>query len=154
MLVPLALGIGSFILRTAVVLTNKVLGGAEPSDLAFYDEPSGYRRYPRTPAGLAIPVPTPGRAMGILLLVGVVDFAVRCGIMMAAGFGGGNDGMAALITLPVSLVVHVALLPSLLPTGLGRAFLVLVFQFVIVVLICVVIGAAFVALTVGHAGTR
>src|SRR5215216_106929 len=90
--VPLVLWIGSFILRAAVVLTNKVLGGAEPSDLAFYDEPAGYRRYPRTPEALAIPVPSTGRAMGILLLIGVVDFAVRCGIMMAAGLGSALGG--------------------------------------------------------------
>jgi hypothetical protein len=165
---PFALWVGSFILRAAVGLTNKILGGAAPSDLDYYDEPSDFRYggYARTPtrSGLATPVPSIGRAMGILLLTGLVDFAVRCGIMLAAGAGsafgaaGGNAGMgqamASLIGIPVSLVVHIAMLSSLLPTTLGRAFLVVLFQFLIVFAICLLIGVAVVALAAGRAGMR
>ena len=149
-IVPVALWIASVILRAAVGLTNKIVGGARPSEYEY--ELAGYRHYPHDPAGLAIPVPSQGRAMGIVLLVGVVDFAVRMAILMAAGLGsgfGGDGGTAALIALPVSLVVHTVMLSSLLPTTLGRAFLVLVFQFVIVLLICAALGAFVVALMGG-----
>src|SRR5580692_5110010 len=85
--VPVILWIGSFILRAAVFLPNKVLGGTPRSDLDIYNMPSGYPhgRYPYEPADSGLAVPSTGRAMGILLIIGVVDFVVRCGIMMAAG---------------------------------------------------------------------
>lgn len=147
-ILPVALWIGSVILRAAVGLTNKVVGGVTP-DPTYYDEPAGYRRYRPDPSELAVPMPSTGRAMCILLFCGVVDFVVRIAIMMAAASGGGDGSMAALIALPVSLVVHAVMLSSLLPTTLGRACLVLVFQFLIVLLIGAALGAVVAAVTVG-----
>ena len=157
--VPITLWIGSFILRAAISLTNKILGGAPPSELDYYNIPSGHGRYHYEPTGRAIPMPSTGRAMGILLLIGVVDFVVRCGILIAAGAGSaigarsGNGGMSAqmatLISLPVSLVLHTTMMSSVLPTSLGRAFLVWVFYFLIVVVISVLIGVALALLVVG-----
>jgi hypothetical protein len=153
----------SFILRAAVFLTNKVLGCSPPSDLEIYKMHSGYPhgRYSHEPAGSGLAVPSTGRAMGILLIIGVVDFVVRCGILMAAGAGSailsrsGNGGMggamAALISLPVSILIHIAMLSSLLPTTLGRAFLVLVFQFLVLIMLLIVLlfGALMLGLMVG-----
>jgi hypothetical protein len=165
--VPIGLWIGSFILRSAVGLTNKVLGGAEPTDLDFYGESPDYRsgRFQSpTRTGLATPVPSPGKAMGIVFFIWLVDAVVQFGIMMAAGAGsalgnrGGNGGlgqaMAVLIAIPVSFVVHTVMLSSLLPTSLGRAFLIMVFELVMSVLIGVVIVAVVVVLVGGMAGTR
>ncbi|MDY3562957.1 hypothetical protein R5W23_004440 [Gemmata sp. JC673] len=152
-MLPVALWIGSVILRAAIGLTNKVVGGSTP-DLTYYDEPEGYRRYRQDPSELAIPMPSTGKAMGILLVVGLVDFVVRVAIGMAAALNGGDGSMAALIALPVSVVVQVTMLSSLLPTTLGRAVVVLVFQFVIVMLIAAAIGAVVVAFAVGMAGSR
>jgi hypothetical protein len=164
--IPFALWIGSCILRAAIGLTNKVLGGADPTDLDFYGAHSGYRdgRYPQQPtrAGLLIPVPSAGRAMGIVLFIGVVDFVIQFGIMMAAGAGsimagqgldgGSGQAMAALISIPVSFVIHIGMLSSLLPTTMGRAFLVVVFQLVFCVLIALLIGVVVAVFATGLVG--
>ena len=146
--IPVSLWIGSVILRAAVGMTNRVIGGVVPDDLAYYDQPAAYRHHSYDPSELAIPVPSSGRAMGILLLIGVVDFVVKVAFVMAAGAGGGDGSMAGLIALPVSLVVHGVMLSSLLPTTLGRAFLVLLFQFLIVLLIVAVVVAVVVGMGV------
>ena len=163
---PLVLWIGGLILRAAVGLTNAVLGGGEPSDLDYYGgsvELRNGRYYPTTSrSGWVIPVPSSGRAMGIVFLCGVVDIVVRCAILIAAGAGSaigapaGNAGMeaplAVLISFLVSIVVQVAMLSSLLPTTLGRACLVGLFQFLIGVLLGVLIVVVVVAFAVVRGG--
>ncbi|QJW96842.1 hypothetical protein FTUN_4402 [Frigoriglobus tundricola] len=95
--------------------------------------------------------------MGILLLIGLVDFVARCAIMFAAGagdaigagrgMGGRGPVMAALIGIPVSMVIHAGMLSSLLPTTLGRACLVVAFQLLIVVPVVITLAALMVGVT-------
>lgn len=160
--VPVLLLIGATILRAAVSLVNKVLGGRSPTDLDYYDAVGDYRqaRYPRNEshAGFLIPQPSVGRAMAIVLCVGVVNFVVNVGLAVAVGVSaptGAPDmnahGMVSLISLGVGLVVHTAMLSSMLPTSLGRAFAVVVAQFLIAILIAAGLGFAAVLLVSGLA---
>ena len=117
--VPVMLLIAATILRTAVALVNKVLGGRSPTDLDFYDTAGDYRhaRYPRNEshAGFLIPQPSTGRAVAIVLSVGVMNFAVNFGMAMAVGMGAptgaadlNRQAMLSLISLGVGLGYFVA----------------------------------------------
>lgn len=152
---PIGFWIVAAILRTAISLTNKVLGGGSPNDLDFYNIPGDClsERYPRSRvrSGLAVPMPSVGRAMLVSLAIWVVDSVVQFGLTFAASGGHvrTNSQTAAvasfLISLPVCFVVDSAMLSSLLPTSLGRAALVVVFDWLVSLLIAAVIAVVAVA---------
>lgn len=119
--------VGLFLLRGAVSLYNKLVGGA------------GSAR--------AIPEPSFGKALGIAFvtnLANVVAGLIAGFLLAAVGAvaGMGRSGVnltAQLIALPLSALVMAGMLSIALPTSLRRAIAVTLCYF----LIAIVIGGAF-----------
>jgi hypothetical protein len=141
---PVGLLIGAVILRAAVSMANKCVGGParEPD---YYDEDEdeedwdGYMRPRRgRESGGAIPEPTLGRAMGIVLVsviaILVVTVPIRLFLGLEAPVGGGDDIflLAQLITLVLGFVISAGVLAGMLPTSFARGCLVALFEYLIV----------------------
>ncbi|MFO0823504.1 MAG: hypothetical protein U0792_10370 [Gemmataceae bacterium] len=141
-----------------------------------YERPS--RRYQETNTGGLIPEPGLGYGMVIVLVNAFAQFAVgvvmAIGLMAVAGgagggqgfgagkrgFGdgdGGNDAMALmmnLLSIPVGFIVTSGVLTMMLPTSFGRACLVTLFQYLIMIAIGVVIFVVLLAAVGGVQGLK
>jgi hypothetical protein len=106
---------------------------------------------------VGVPEPELLKAMGIVLVIGVMNILVSLCIGLALGgaaapwaqVGGGRgaDPMAALlanlVTIPVGFLIQSALLSAMLPTNFGKAALVSLIQILIAVAIGAVLVVAF-----------
>jgi hypothetical protein len=147
--------IGAVILRAAISFANKCLPAPARAryddeddyedgdgDWAAYERPK--RRESRAAGG--IPEPTMGRAMGIVFVVFICTSIAGLPISLAMGAGPLGDGepevvlLASLIQLPIGFLVTAGVLCGMLPTTFPRACLVVVFEYLIVLAICVIIG--------------
>lgn len=137
---PVALLIGAVILRTAVSLTNRVVGAQASSEFDFDDDDEDdFIPRPRMQSAAPVPKPSLLRGMGILLAAAIVNSLVN--FVFGMVLGGGADLLAQLIQIAVSFFIMVMMLAALLPTTLARASLVALFQFLIVLAIGLVIAA-------------
>ena len=148
---PIGLLIGAVILRAAVSFANKCLPQPRSrydDDYDDWDDDYRPRSRRRAPAG-AIPEPSMGQAMLIVFVNMIVGFVVSIPINVAmgvgfAGQGGGNDPaasiIASLIQLPIGFLIAAGVLTAMLPTTFPRACLVVVFEYLIVIGICVIIA--------------
>lgn len=119
--------VGAVILRAAVSLCNKFLGA---------DDSDG-----------GVPEPSFGKAIGITFVTTLVNFVAgfMIGLVIggAAAVGGADPQaggiVAQLVSLPVGFLVMAGMLTLMLPTTFGRALLVALCHFLIVIVIVVVI---------------
>jgi hypothetical protein len=120
-----------------------------------YDDEFEYRPRGRTASPGKIPEPTIGQAMMIVLIAGIVNAVAGFGVGVVIGIAGAGANMdpdmiqivAQLVGLPVGFLIMSGMLTALLPTSFGRACLVTLFQYLIVIAIAVVVvGVAFVTL--------
>jgi hypothetical protein len=153
--IPLGLLIGAAILRGAIGLANKVVGSASTRSSYDFDDddeddwddvPRRRRKHRR--ASPAIPEPPILTAMGIILVIGIVNFLAGIPIRMMFGLDPvGRDGpedaqkvlVAAIVSLPVGFLIMAAMLQMMLPTTFPRACLVVLFEYLIVLAIVLVI---------------
>jgi|GEM_PF-3543251 len=155
----IALFFSAAILMVAVGIANKCLpqsaGREDPDD--YRGDWNSYERLQRRIGGPAIPSPTFGWAMIIVFVTLIIQFGVgfAMGIAAGAGAGGKMPNQQAMLTLQcfsmiVGFFVGVGLRGTMLPTSLGRAFLVSLFEgliwFAITVAIVVALLAAGVAM--------
>jgi hypothetical protein len=142
-----------------------------------YERPT--RRYPATNTGGLIPEPGLGYGMVIVLVNAFAQFAIGAvmaiGLMAVAGGaggggqrfgagkrgfgdgGGGNDAlelMMNLLSIPVGFIVTSGVLTMMLPTSFGRACLVTLFQYLIMIAIGVVIFVVLFAAVGGMQGLK
>ncbi|MCE9562970.1 MAG: hypothetical protein K8U57_13080 [Planctomycetes bacterium] len=160
--IPIGLLIGAAILRGAVSLANMCVGGEKPRSSYDddYEDYGEYRRPRRSNDGGSIPEPGIGQAMLIVLCTAILNGVL--GLM--AGFAVGVGGAAAqldqktvqilaqLVGLPIGFLTSSFVLTGMLPTSFGRACLVTLFQYVIVIAIAVVVGGIVFAVVVGLQG--
>ncbi len=150
---PVGLLIGSVILRGGVSFANKSLPKPQPrrrydeddEDDDEYDE--GWDAYDRPRerraknAGL-IPEPGLGKGMGIVFVNWIAQSFL--GGFMRVSIEAIDDeavGMLlALIALPVWFCIAAGIRAGMLPTSFARASLVVLFEVLIVLAICVVVG--------------
>jgi hypothetical protein len=137
LVVGLLVGIvlGAAILRAACSLYNKLIGGR--------DMPG------------AVAEPPFGKAAGIVVVIGLVNLVVGLGLGLAIGIGGAAMGanpqalqvITQLLSLPIGFLVAAGMLAAMLPTTFGRAVVVTLLQYVIVLVIVVgvlvIIGVVF-----------
>jgi hypothetical protein len=151
---PVALLIGAAILRAAINLANGRIGPTSDEVLSSRDE-DDWADYPipgeRANLTAAIPVPSVGSAMMMMLAVVIVNVIVGTAIQLVSGdepvhrpgrFRGPFDDatfIARVVTLPVSFLVMSGLLAAMLPTTFRRGCLVAGFYFII----CAGIAAIF-----------
>lgn len=145
--IPFILLIGAAILRGAVSLANKTVGGAEPRP--YYGDDDDWDDYPLArKRGLAssekIPVPTLGWGMLILIVVLIASAVVNFGVSAAIGIGVaanavGFRGAFQVIGLPIGFLVLATMLTMMLPTSFGRGCLVSLFYYLICIAIAIVI---------------
>lgn len=160
---PIGLLIGAVILRGGVSFANKCLPKETERDYddwddADDDEDDDRPRRRRRRATAAIPEPGVGKAMGIVFVNFIIGFIISIPINLVMGVGFGNMGggrgdpmmslVASLIQLPISFLVNAGVLTAMLPTTFPRACLVVLFQYLIVIAICVVIAVPLVLLGV------
>lgn len=177
----LALLIYSVLLRFAVFIANKCLGdsgGGSGRRNDYEDDWDDYDRPRRR--GPAIPEPDLGKGMGISFVVLIIQFvigfalALVVGVGMGAaggggGFGGGAgknpfgpqpgaDPTAQLLlncfSAVIGFVVWCGVLTLMLPTSFGRAALVTLFLYLMLITIGVVIVGIIVVAGVGMGGLR
>lgn len=124
-LVALAVGvlIGAVIFRAAVSLTNKFLGSTG-----------------------AVPEPPFNRAVVIVLITTIVNMigSFVAGVAAGAGAAAADAGessakiAAQLISLPIGFFIASGIYSAMLPTSFGKAMLVTVCQYIIIILIAIV----------------
>jgi hypothetical protein len=137
---------GAVIFRAAVTLSNKILGASAvsktDSDDEELDEWIGYRQIKQRVQA----IPEPGLGGGMFCVVMLIVVGVLTGLLMSFLFGVGpfNDGrfvggglvLASLIFgLGIGFPVSAWVLSGILPTTFGRACLVLVLNYAIIILI-------------------
>lgn len=159
----IALFISAAILMAAIGIANKILPqSASREDRDDYGgDWNSYERLQRRIGGPAIPPPTFGWAMIIVFVTMLVQFGVglAMGFVAGAGAGGKMPNQQAMLTLQcfsmiVGFFVGVGLRGTMLPTSLGRAFLVALFEGLIWFVITVAIVVALIAAGVGMAGLK
>jgi hypothetical protein len=147
---PLGLLIGAVILRGGVSYANKCLPSERDryydDDWDDYDRPKRRRRG----GSAAIPEPGVGKAMGIVFVNFIIGFIISIPISIALGVGMGAGGagkddpamslIASLIQMPIGFLVAAGVRTMMLPTSFPRACLVVLFEYLIVLAICVIIG--------------
>jgi hypothetical protein len=112
--------IGAVILRAACWLYNKIAGGPNSAS--------------------AVPEPDFGKA----ILICFVTALVNSGIQLVLGLVASQMGAATnLISLPISFIVMAAMLTSMLPTTFGRGLLVALLEFVVIIVVCLILGVLF-----------
>jgi len=130
--------IGAVILRAACALYNAMAGG----------KGSPYR----------VPEPELGKAMGIVFVTALINYASGFVIGLMANAGAeatrinplGPNLLASAISLPLSLLVMAAMLTAMLPTTFGRGILValcnLLVTILVVVAVAIVVGGVYLLL--------
>lgn len=150
----IGLVIGAVLLRVAVHITNQVVGNRPSSSntqFGFPGESYGTSRgmldesnpfaIPQVQTiaadvsqGTGVPTPDFGRACLIVFVNGLVSFGL--GLVLGLVVGGVESRIVAqLLGIGVSILVY----QNMLPTSMGRAALVWLFQFLIVLAIVIVI---------------
>lgn len=149
---PIGLLVGAVILRAAVSLANKVVGGSpdqEAEDDYDWDSDEDDPPTRRTRPGGAVPVPGLGRAVLIVFAAGLANVLVGIVVGLAFGAaraaGGGFNGpgprlAAQLVSLPFGFLVSACIGGAMLPTTFPRACLVTLFQYLIGLVIVAVVG--------------
>jgi hypothetical protein len=145
---PIGLLIGAVILRAAVSFANKCL----PQTSSRYDDDDYYdwddddrpRSRRRRSSTKAIPEPSMGQAMLIVFVNAVVGGGVGFVIgfvMGAAGLANDRGAMVVMqgMNLVLGFLIAAGILTAMLPTTFPRACLVVLFQYLIVLAICIVI---------------
>jgi hypothetical protein len=145
--------IGALILRAAVWCANKCL--PKPQS-AYYDDEDDYdrerdddddfdrprlRRRGRGPS-TAIPEPDFGRACLIVFVNLIIQFGLGFVLgMMAGAAGAGADGlqMIQVLSYVLGFFISATVYTSMLPTTFGRASLVVLFQYLIVIAIAIIV---------------
>lgn len=151
---PAALLIGAAILRAAINLANGRIGPTPDAPVSSGDE-DDWADYPipgeRGNPTAAIPLPSIGGGMTMMLAVVIVNVIVGAAIQLVIGdepvprpgrFRGPFDDatfVARVVTLPVSFLIMSGLLAAMLPTTFRRGCLAAGFYF----MICVGIAAIF-----------
>jgi hypothetical protein len=163
---PIGLLIGAVILRGGVSFANKCLPKESERDDRYWDDEDEDEdededdrpRRSRRRAKAAIPEPGVGKAMGIVLVGAIVGFiiSIPINLVLGVGLGGPNGGnqdqamsiLASLIQLPIGFLVNAGIRTGMLPTTFGRACLVVVFEYLIAIAICLIIAVPLVLLFV------
>ena len=123
--------IGAVFLCAAVALYNKLAGGASSPD--------------------SVPQPTLGKAMWIILAISLGQLIAGSLLGLCTDVGPtaprvrglGVDGIAELISFPVSFLIIVGILSAKLPTTFGRAIVVaLCYMFIVLLVVGVLVGVA------------
>jgi hypothetical protein len=153
--IPVVLLVAALILRAAVWLANKCLpqpGRRYYDEEDYDDEWESYDRPRRTRRGgrTAIPEPSLGWAVVIVIVNGVVQFVINFMIGFVAGAGGLANNQGAMIglqgcSLVLNFFISAGVLTSMLPTTFPRACLVVLFQFLIGLVIAIIIIVPIVA---------
>lgn len=139
------LAVGGVILRFAVSIFNGFAGGKDSPDAA--------------------PMPSLGKAMGIVFIVGLINIFVEFILAMlmpvqvdadeASMAAAGTSLVVSLLSLVIGYLIMSGILKALLPTSMGRAFGVALcwyIAFIIVfIIIAVIVGIIAVALGLGVA---
>jgi hypothetical protein len=126
--------IGAILLRVAVSLYNWMARGSELFN--------------------GVPKPASAKAVGITFVINLVNAVVSFGVV---AFGAGRTNIpgvavaAQLLFFPISLLIMAAMLAAMLPTTFGRAMLVALCYFLIVLLVLGVIVGVFALIFVGMA---
>lgn len=158
----IAVLVGAVIFRAAVHLANKVVGGRSggPTNTQFgypsdsfgtgggsFDESNPFAT-PMTrtiavdsSAGYGIPEPTFGRACLIVFVNGLVAFGIGIVLGFLGVAAGAGPGEIRLISQILGIVVAILVYQAMLPTTIGRAALVWLFQLLIIFAIVLVIVA-------------
>jgi hypothetical protein len=152
--IPIALLIGSVILRAAVNLANWRLGPAQDCGVSSADE-DDWADYPipgdRTSSTTQIPMPSVGGGMVMTLCISIVNYVVLAVLQFVIAddsaprhvrFRGPlDDGnlIARFLALPANFLVASGLLAAMLPTTFRRGCLVAF----LCLAICIGIGALF-----------
>jgi hypothetical protein len=107
---------------------------------------------------VGVPEPEIPKAMGIVLVAGlanaVAKFCIGVAVVGGAAGGMGREGRAGaelltdLISIPINFLIGSAILAAMLPTSFGKACLVTLIQFLIVLAIVVVVGGIVLAIMV------
>jgi hypothetical protein len=166
--VAVLLAIISVVMRFAVVLANKCLGGSAPryDDYDDDDWDSYERPARRDRRSAAIPEPNFLKGMGIAFVAYIVNFIVNVGLALALGVGiaglargggvrgGADPGLMILfqvVNLAVSFLVWSGILAAMLPTTFGRAALVTLFMAIIgfFLILLIVVPLVVLAVAVG-----
>jgi hypothetical protein len=151
---PVALLIGVAILRAAINLANGRIGQT-PGDVILARDEDDWADYPipgeRVNSTAAIPLPSVGSGMMMMLAVVIVNVIVGAAVQLVIGDepaprGGRLRGplddstfIARVVTLPVSFLIMSGLLAAMLPTTFRRGCLVAGLYF----MICAGIAAIF-----------
>lgn len=154
--------IGAVIFRAAVHIANKIVGGRNsgPTNTQFgypgdsfgtgggsFDESNPFATpMTRTIAvdpsvGFGIPEPTFGRACLIVFVNGLVAFGIGIVLGLIGGGVGVGQREIQVVAQFLGIVVSIVVYQAMLPTTIGRAALVWLFQLLIILAIVVVIVA-------------
>lgn len=162
---PIGLLIGAVILRGGVSFANKCLPQPrsrdwdDDEDEDDWDRPARRRR---SRSASAIPEPALGKAMGIVFVGFIVSFLISIPISLVMGAGAGAQPagargadaaqlIASLIQLPIGFLIAAGVRTGMLPTTFPRACLVVLFEYLIIIAICIVIGVPlFILLSAGR----
>ena len=162
-MIPVALLVGAAILMGAVALANMCL--PKPRDRYYeyddeYDDDRPVRyRDRRNRSGAAIPPPSIGHAVLIVIVNGLISFVAGLVIgVMGEVVGGAQDPatmiVVQLFNVVLGFLITASVLTSMLPTTFPRACLVVVFQYVIVIGIALIIFVPLFVLGAGLGGLR
>ncbi len=139
------------------VLVGSVIGAAFlRAGVGLYNMMAGGNKSKR-----AVPTPSFGKAMGIVLITWVVNMFTSFLIGLMFGFGGAAAGLrremltlsAQLVAIPIAVLIMASMLTALLPTTFGRAILVALCYMLVVILFVAILIVLIVAvgLVVGMA---
>lgn len=157
--IPLVLLVGAMILRSAVSLTNRVVGAGESRRYEDEDDDDYFALPPPSSSEEAVPTPSIGKGMVIVLLIAIAHVIVGFVIRLPVGAGGmnvngnpfqGTGLLVQLISLPIGFVISAAILSGMLPTRFARGCLVTLFEFLIILAIVAVFSVPM--LVLGGAG--
>jgi len=158
---PIGLFLGAVILRGGVSFANKCLPQPSARSTRDWDEDEDededdYERPVRRRTTALIPEPGVGKAMGIVFLNFIIGMIASIPISIVTGIGLGNMNggrqapamhiLASLVQLSIGFLVAAGVRAGWLPTSFARACLVVLFEYLIVFVICLVIGVPLVVL--------
>jgi hypothetical protein len=153
-LIPIGLLVGVIILRCGIHFADTALRKhlAQGGD--------SERSFPRN-GGAALPHPTLGRSAGIVLARALITLVVNIPIHIvtrigAASVSGGRaesipEQVASLTHFPITFLINAGVLASMLPTGLRRACLVVLFEYFVVIAIGIILALPLVVLSIALA---
>jgi hypothetical protein len=158
---PIGLLIGAVILRGGVSFANKCLPKGSDHDDGDWDDEDDDRPVRRR-AKAGIPEPGLGKAMGIVFvnfIVGTI-VSIPISLVMGVGLGNMNGGkedpamsiLASLVQMPIGFLLAAGVRTGMLPTSFARACLVVLFEYLIVIAVCLVIAVPLIVLVFALGG--